>query len=61
MCVYSTSIGLHCIVLLALCVFRNGVEELCTGIIGTPMDHYNKWTLLPLEDQDDDTDNSTVS
>ena len=44
---------------IALCVFRNGVEELRTGIIGTPMAHYNKWTLLPLEDQDEDTDNNS--
>lgn len=56
MCVYSTSIAMHWI---ALCVFRNGVEELRTGIIGTPMAHYNKWTLLPLEDQDEDTDNNS--
>ena len=49
----------HCNGLLALCVFRNGVEELRTGIIGTPMAHYNKWTLLPLEDQDEDTDNNS--
>lgn len=51
--------ALQCIGLLALCVFRNGVEELRTGIIGTPMAHYNKWTLLPLEDQDEDTDNNS--
>lgn len=53
MCDFNCSTFCVCV-----CIYRSGVEDLCTGIIGTPMAHYNKWTLLPLEDQDEEADSS---